>query len=263
MKDYVVKPSFGYNLSNISREQQFEYVKPKLMEVNDEINRFQFNINTQQMSAKQIIRMLKETKFIDKEFLPNQKSVSQNNEYQIENDNIAQFKRLKDIFSATSEIVLYDEKLKRGGEYIQMGCVMNPHVYSGFCIINEKVGIIERVIENQIINEQGVYYCKLFWQGLQQTVIIDDYFPCLPLGEPLLANQMESNGKVECWALIIEKAICKMLSGYYYIKLINFKDVMYILTGCPTLTLALNEKPKEQLVEMLKTYVSNNWVVAL
>lgn len=94
-------------------------------------------------------------------------------------------------------------------------------------------------------------------------MVIDDYFPCLPLGEPLLANQMEANGKVECWALIIEKAICKLLSGYYYIKLINFKDMMYILTGCPTLTISLNEKPKEQLIEILKTYVANNWVVAL
>jgi len=25
---------------------------------------------------------------------------------------------------------------------------MNPHVYAGLCAINEKVGIIERIIEN-------------------------------------------------------------------------------------------------------------------
>lgn len=150
---HIVKPKFGYNFGNISREQQYEYVKPKLLEVNNEIKKFEFDINTQQMSIKQIMKTIDGTKFVDKEFPPNEKSITQNDKLQFNNENIVQFKRLKEIFSTNTDIVLYEEGLKRGGEYIQMGCLMNPHVYAGLCAINEKVGIIERIIENQVINQ--------------------------------------------------------------------------------------------------------------
>lgn len=46
-------------------------------------------------------------------------------------------------------------------------------------------------------------------------VVMDDYLPCLPLGEPLLTNQKEREGQVECWGMLVEKAVCKLLGSYY------------------------------------------------
>lgn len=43
-----------------------------------------------------------------------------------------------------------------------------------------------------------------------QDIIIDDYIPCFPLGQPIFGK---NNGK-EIWALLIEKAMAKMFGGY-------------------------------------------------
>lgn len=55
----------------------------------------------------------------------------------------------------------------------------------------------------------------MFWEGEEKLVVMDDYLPCLPLGEPLLTNQKEREGQVECWGMLVEKAVCKLLGSYY------------------------------------------------
>ena len=46
-----------------------------------------------------------------------------------------------------------------------MGCVSNIELYCAMSEINEKMGLIERIVEKQEYNKSGVYYCLLNWEG--------------------------------------------------------------------------------------------------
>lgn len=46
--------------------------------------------------------------------------------------------------------------------------------------------------------------------GLWRTIIIDDYFPCLPLDVPFF----DYNKEDEIWVLILEKCMAKLFGNY-------------------------------------------------
>ena len=52
----------------------------------------------------------------------------------------------------------------------------------------EMPSLIERLILTKEVNEEGVYRVRLCKNGEWQEVVVDDYFPCFPNGQPMFSK---------------------------------------------------------------------------
>ena len=55
-----------------------------------------------------------------------------------------------------------------------------------------------------------MYDVRLYKNGEEQYVRLDDYFPCKPNGSTIYARAKGS----ELWVLLLEKAFAKLCGGY-------------------------------------------------
>jgi hypothetical protein len=103
------------------------------------------------------------------------------------------------------------------------------------CVLNaltEKNNLITRLIKNKNINKNGIYEIKLCIKGEWVTVIIDDYFPCLPFSNPIVSSTYSN----DLWVLFIQKALAKSFGSYNNLLNISILQYLNILTGCPTIS---------------------------
>lgn len=94
----------------------------------------------------------------------------------------------------------------------------------------ERPALVERLFITKTVNALGIYRVKLCKNGEWQTVTVDDYFPCFPMGAPIFSR---SHGN-ELWVMILEKAYAKLHGNYYTLKGGYACEGMMDLTGCPT-----------------------------
>ena len=66
------------------------------------------------------------------------------------------------------------------------------------------------MFHTKTINSAGIYLVKLYINGIQHPVIVDDYLPCNPNGSPAFATSQDS----ELWVSILEKAWAKLHGTY-------------------------------------------------
>ena len=112
----------------------------------------------------------------------------------------------------------------------------------------------KRLFKNDLYNENGIYQIKLCIGGEWTTVVIDDYFPCVPLSSPLVTRS-QSN---ELWILILEKALAKVYDCYYNLTCINLSDFFLTLTGCPSFSYNLENlqsEEKKDIFNKIKNFV--------
>ena len=75
-----------------------------------------------------------------------------------------------------------------------------------------------------------MYKIKLRKLGFKVTIIIDDYFPCYPEGEPIFGKSINLN---ELWVLSIEKAFAKLYGRYGTLSAGEPIHSLYDMTGLP------------------------------
>jgi len=80
-------------------------------------------------------------------------------------------------------------------------------------------------------NQQGCYAVKMYVDGIQREVVVDDLFPFDPYKEQWAFSRTNQN---ELWVLILEKAWAKVYGGYHRIEVGNTGEAMPVMTGCPT-----------------------------
>ena len=88
---------------------------------------------------------------------------------------------------------------------------------------------------------------KLCVGGEWTTVVVDDYFPCIPMSSPLVTAS-QSN---ELWILILEKALAKVYDCYYNLTCLNLSDFFLTLTGCPSFSYNLENLQNEEQVFLI------------
>eukprot|EP00597_Dinobryon_sp_UTEXLB2267_P014099 CAMPEP_0170121530 /NCGR_PEP_ID=MMETSP0020_2-20130122/15957_1 /TAXON_ID=98059 /ORGANISM="Dinobryon sp., Strain UTEXLB2267" /LENGTH=848 /DNA_ID=CAMNT_0010351931 /DNA_START=146 /DNA_END=2692 /DNA_ORIENTATION=- len=76
----------------------------------------------------------------------------------------------------------------------------------------------------------GAYAVTLCIGGSWQTVIVDDYFPCVPGGGPCYTRCQNIE---HIWVQLLEKAYAKLFGSYRAIKMGWFMDALVDLTGAP------------------------------
>uniref|UniRef100_A0A0G4GVB9 Calpain catalytic domain-containing protein n=1 Tax=Chromera velia CCMP2878 TaxID=1169474 RepID=A0A0G4GVB9_9ALVE len=79
-----------------------------------------------------------------------------------------------------------------------------------------------------VVNQNGMYACRLFFNGVPRKVMVDDYVPCRKDGRILAAH---SGNKREMWVTFLEKAFVKLMGGSYFMQGSNPGADLYHLTG--------------------------------
>jgi calpain-15 len=108
----------------------------------------------------------------------------------------------------------------------------------------ERPKLVENLFITKEKNDEGVYRIKFCKNGEWVEVTVDDYFPCVPMGNPMFSR---ANGN-EMWVLLIEKAYAKLHGNYFTLRGGFANEGMIDLTGCPSTTYDfLNEKVKKMI----------------
>ena len=222
----------------------FEFLTPE--EINNQLN----NLNI---------------KFIDLDFRPNDNSVL-NTKYDENLKNFLEFiihwrhpsefitNELNENKDSDLSLRIFNKDKEPEPNDIKQGLIPFNHLDSSLSSLAEKYNLIKRIFKTEFYTENGLYQIKLCINGEWTTVVIDDYFPCIPLSSPLVTRS-QSN---ELWILILEKALAKVFDCYYNLTFINISDFLLILTGCPSFTYNLEniqEKEKKSLFQKIKNYV--------
>ena len=111
---------------------------------------------------------------------------------------------------------------------IKSGLVKNVNIISIFSHIVEYPKILEKIFEDNEINEIGIYKVKLFFQGSWTNICLDKFIPCFPLDFPIYTYS-----SLSLWPCLLEKALAKIFRGYDNLYKVNYFELYQILTGFP------------------------------
>ena len=77
-------------------------------------------------------------------------------------------------------------------------------------------------------------------------ITIDDYFPCLPQGQPFFATIA---GSKSIWLNLLEKAFAKVFGGYKYLEGGSSYEALRMLTGAPLTSFCFNDTSVQELID--------------
>ncbi len=248
-KNFEINPKFNFNFIIPEKSIQIKYLKEyeenqiALYElIEKELNQYSFEyINLDEIN--QILSNLN-IHFIDLDFIHNDKSLINENFINIVNldfNYVIHWRRPQDfiinkIGDNNSEIEYDNLKIINNNRTpfindIKQGLFPTNNLDCVLNALTEKNNLINRLIINKYINNYGIYKIRLCIKGEWITVIIDDYFPCIPFSNPITSNTFSN----DLWVLLIQKALAKYFGNYYNLMHINIFQYLNILTGCPTI----------------------------
>ena len=111
---------------------------------------------------------------------------------------------------------------------IKSGLVKNINIISVFSHLAGYPKLLQKIFEDNKINDIGIYTVKLFFQGSWINVYLDKFIPCFPLDFPIYTYS-----PLSLWPSILEKALAKLFRGYDNLSKISYFELYQILTGFP------------------------------
>lgn len=129
---------------------------------------------------------------------------------------------------------------------VKNGKLNDGAVISAIAALAENPKLAERIFLTKSANETGLYKLKLAHNGRWNTLVLDEYFPCFPLGKTMFSK----SEKDEIWVQLIEKAFAKKFEGYSHLIHVNFEDALVDLTNCPVFKLDLEKLSQENAQEI-------------
>lgn len=106
----------------------------------------------------------------------------------------------------------------------------NCWLIAGINILLENKELFNRVFVTQNYSPEGCYIVRLCYQGIWQTVVLDDQFPCLSDGTLAFSKSVRK----QLWVLLIEKAFAKLYGSYHRVESGFTTDAFVSLTGYPS-----------------------------
>ena len=271
LKDnWKLKSKFKLTMGIPEKPAQMKYIEKDEKKLKNQIDLIEpkiKNIPFEFMTIDEINSELKrlKTNFIDINFLPCDNSVI-NSKY---DENLKNFLEYVIHWRRPEEFI--QNELNENNDFdmalrvfsrdkepdpndIRQGLIPCSHLDSALSSLAEKYNLIKRLFKNDIYNENGLYQIKLCVGGEWTTVVVDDYFPCIPMSSPLVTAS-QSN---ELWILILEKALAKVYDCYYNLTCLNLSDFFLTLTGCPSFSYNLENlqnEEKKDIFNKIKNFV--------
>lgn len=152
----------------------------------------------------------KKTTFIDLDFPPNHHSIESSkqkilNKYEA----LVHWRRVEDFIPKKTSPVILPEHFDPNS--VKSGKLIDGWILSSITALAERPKLIEKVFITKKANAYGMYKLRLRKLGFWLTIILDDYIPCFPEGEPIFGKCAEVN---QLWVVLIEKAFAKMYGKY-------------------------------------------------
>lgn len=273
--DSEFKFTYKYTLKHPPIQLHTSAIAPFKEEINNELlnNEALKNISIERMNDAEITTFfaLNQRRFIDLSFPPKDESIGLSADKIASNFGcLIHWRRLKSLMEKVeSEINLEDikniDKIDPDPCDVKQGVLNNSQVVSAISVIAEHPSLIHRLLSLTHLLQNGLIKVQLYIQGEWKTVIIDDYVPCYPLGDPLFSKNKSTN----IWFMVLEKALAKIYNGYS--KLINcdVKNTLINLTGCPTFSykfsdqVILNEIQNDKFWNILKEWLLLQFLVTV
>lgn len=177
----------------------------------------------------------KQADFVDVSFAPDYNSVGFSEEQCIQKyDSLVHWKRLKDI--------VYAEDIERQTNFplqnfetpahptdVRAGKLDDLLALSAIAALSEIEGFAERTMELKSPTSRGVIKVKVYQTGLESVMLLDDFIPCFPLGEPMFG----ANVSRSFWVILLEKALAKKFGSYAQLRQLNFMNCIIDMSGLP------------------------------
>lgn len=269
--NWKLKSKFKLTMNVPDKDIQYTYIEKDEKNLEKQIEEAKEKIADvpfEHLTKEEIEKVLEQAKmkFVDLDLLPNDDAMV--NPRYVETmkdmfDYVVHWRRPEDfcLGENVNETDIKDIKVFNYNEPepndIQQGILPDNHIASALSALAEKYNLIKRLFKSDQYSKSGIYQVKLCINGEWMTIVVDDFFPCIPLSNPLVSR---SPGN-ELWVLILEKALAKVHESYYALVNINISDFFLMLTGCPTLFLNLEEMIKsegqESCLKKIKNFVTD------
>lgn len=273
-KSWNLKTKFKFSLNLPDLQTQRKFLLPEFSKLKKKIEETKklSHVDFENLPQADLLNFLKSEKidnFIDHDFLPNLNSLGYKSEKEvIENyDCIIQWRRSKEILFENEkenyEIMPYIINEIKTDDVLQ-GKLGNCWLLSALSCLSENPKLIKRLIRTKIQNKEGMYRVKICKMGDWQFVVLDDFFPCFPLGEQIFSK----NKMKEIWVMLLEKAYAKLYGNYKNLETGDCKHSLIDLTGCPTMAYKFSEKETKnkikngELWEKIKESYLNKFLIA-
>ena len=212
---------------------------------------FQSNLDSESFTSLLKECELRNKKFTDREFPPNQLSLINTSNTSINN----KWKKIKWVRASEylKEYTIFPQKFNPGE--ITQGVLNNNTFLSVVAALAENSSFIKSIYVTQEINNYGIYGVYLCKDGKYTQYIIDDYFPC----DNKLSVECFSHGvKNTIWVQIMEKCYAKAYGAYSNIETKDLDRIVHDLTCAPIITL---DNSIKNLFVNLEEANKKNWII--
>lgn len=235
-KKWNLKTKFKFALNLPSIEEQRERLKAYVATLRTRITQaVEFNrMDLASIKPEELLETIAKYKieFVDTNFQPGDRSlVSGSDKVEDRFECLVHWRKGKEADAQSDPTVkmipIYEtEPLS---ENVRHGKLNDGAVVSAIAALAEYPKLVHRIILSKLPNEQGIYKLKLCHVGRWQQAVVDDYFPCFPLGGPIFAR----SERKELWVMLLEKLFAKKYEGYQNLIYLKYDDAMADVTGCP------------------------------
>lgn len=274
-KGWSLKTKFQCSMDLPSIDLQKQKLIPMVQAIDKELEKSGGleNYDLHAIDENHILEYLKkvEGSFIDHDFKPKSDSVSPDPAFCVVNLRcIPHWRKAKYLLLTTDECKKTSSLPSviangiKPSDVIQ-GQITNSWLLSAFSALADFPNLIKRVIITKEPNEYGLYKIKLWHTSKWINIVVDDYIPCLPFGNPLFTQ----NNSKEFWPMLIEKAFAKRYGSYSKLVTGTPKSAFIDLTSCPTFIFNLKEQQvkdwleKNELYKMLQSWKKASYAIVL
>ena len=120
-----------------------------------------------------------------------------------------EWRRASDIYK-NNNARLFDRHIE--GKSLIQGQLNNCYFVAALCAIAKQSDRIRDAFLTEDINDAGIYAVRLFFNGQQRTVVVDDYLPFDTSKHQVAFCRSTKPG--EFWMCILEKAWAKLHGSY-------------------------------------------------
>lgn len=121
---------------------------------------------------------------------------------------------------------------------IEQGLLGNCWFISALAVVAERPDLMEKLIISKTYNHLGIYELRLCVDGIWESIVIDDFFPCHKRTKSMVFAIGRKN---QLWVSLIEKGLAKIYGNYVQLRAGRTVEGLSTLTGAPTLYIDLEE----------------------
>ena len=254
-KNWNLKTKFKFSLQLPSIELQRKHLAPIITKLEQEMlmTRPLTTIDGEGMQENALAAYLKKNSwlFFDHDFPPISESVTAKEQDIVDKfECLVHWRRAKYIVLTAEECKNIDAVPFVFNEGVspmdvKQGRLSDMWLLSAIAALAEKPKLVKRVVLTKEANSYGFFKVKLCKMGGWQNILIDDFFPCFPLAEPIFSK----NNAKEIWVMLLEKAFAKLFGDYLSLETGDVRSALIDLTGCPTQTYHLSSEELKPLIE--------------